>query len=117
MFWDKNFTSEEVIQIKVWMLETIAHELGIDIRQIGLAEKIDNCVNKSTSCGCFVKFDDEGLFVGTIVNDLEYSERIKVKDLFKKKNPTKKLTKRFWKALDNCERFADEHMENMLDCA
>lgn len=88
-----------------WLVQTIADSIGIepDIK------KIERAIYKYTSCGAWVRFDEKGIIVGTIVegSDAEYSERI---DLPQDED-SEELCKRFWKAVENCESFAKEHFD------
>lgn len=87
-----------------WLIETIAKSVGVE----PVANRIDRAIYKETDCGAWVRFDTEGLIVGTIVegSDAEYSERIELTD------DEDELCKRFWDAIQRCEEFADEHFES-----
>jgi hypothetical protein len=84
-----------------WLIETIAESIGIEPD----AKKIDRAVYKGTSCGAWVRFDEKGIMVGTIVegSDAEFSKRVELSD-----NPHE-LCVNFWDAIQECEDFAEEH--------
>ena len=86
-----------------WLVETIANSIGIEAD----ANKIERAIYKGTSCGAWVKFDEKGIIVGTIVegSDAEYNERIELHE------DEKELCKRFWNAIQRCEDFAEEHFD------
>jgi hypothetical protein len=88
------------------LVETIANSIGIE----PYPEKINRAIYRGTDCGAWVKFDEDGILVGTIVegSEAEYSERIELTD-----DPDE-LCKRFWDAIQNCEDFSDENFENEM---
>jgi hypothetical protein len=87
-----------------YLIEAIATSIGIDPD----TEKIDRAVYNGTSCGAWVKFDEEGILVGTNIegSDAEFSKRIELSD------DEDVLCKRFWAAIQECEDFAEEHFED-----
>jgi len=87
-----------------YLIEAIAKSIGIEPDP----EKINRAVYKGTSCGAWVKFDEEGILVGTIVegSDAEFSKRIQLSD------NEKLLCERFWAAIQECEDFAEENFED-----
>ena len=70
--------------------------------------RINKAIYKGTSCGAWVKFDEEGIMVGTIVegSDAEHSERIDLTGIGLENGDI--LIQRFSDALERCENFADE---------
>lgn len=93
-----------------WLVETIADSIGIESKNIKgseLRRKIDRAIYKGTDCGAWVRFDEKGIIVGTIVEgrNEEYVERIQLPQ----DDDPQELCKRFWAAIENCENFAEEH--------
>ena len=75
--------------------------------------RIDRAVYKNTACGAWVRFDSEGIKVGTIVEgvDAEYDERVSLQGIEASDDGAKLLVSRFREAIANCESFSDEHFE------
>jgi hypothetical protein len=88
-----------------WLIKVIADNIGSEPDQ----KSIDRAIYKETDCGAWVRFDDKGIMVGTIVegSDAEYSERIELSD------QEDELCKRFWDAIQRCQDFANEHFEGV----
>ena len=93
-----------------WLVESIAKVYECEPK----TEMIEKLVYKHTDCGAWIKFDENGIKIGTIVegSDAEYSERLKVDDLiedFDEEQAVEVLHDRFYEALQRCEDFAEEH--------
>jgi hypothetical protein len=86
-----------------WIVQAIADSIGVAPDP----QKIDRAIYKGTDCGAWVRFDAQGVVVGTIVegSEAEYSERIALSD------DEATLCRRFWQAVQNCEDFASEHFD------
>lgn len=71
---------------------------------------IYRAVYKGTSCGAWVRFDEQGIMVGTIVegSEAEHSERIDLAGIECDENGEKELNRRFWEAIQRCEDFSAE---------
>jgi hypothetical protein len=96
-----------------FLIETIAKSCGFKGTEPDLAKPnhgIDRAVYKGTSCGAWVRFDSEGVMVGTIVegSDAEFSERIDLTGIDISEEGETILLERFWDAVQQCEDFADE---------
>lgn len=89
-----------------WLIETIANNIGVEAKP----ERIDRAIYKGTDCGAWVRFDEQGVMVGTIVegSDAEFSKRIQVRDLANLENPEKILLERFWNAVQEAEDFSSQ---------
>jgi hypothetical protein len=73
--------------------------------------RIDRAIYKGTSCGAWIRFDAEGIKVGTIVegSDAEYSERIDLSGVEMTAEGARLVHDRVFEALRRCEEFAEEH--------
>lgn len=89
-----------------FLIETIG-----EIYQTNDVQLIKKGVYKYTNCGAWIKFDEKGIIVGTIIegSDAEYSERISLKNIQPDDQSAKQLKQRFLQALQNCENFANEN--------
>jgi hypothetical protein len=77
-----------------------------------------HCVYKHTPSGSYVRFDEEGIIVGTIVErgDAEHNVRIDLTGIDIGADGAALLRKRFYDALDECEEFVDEvHCLSLID--
>lgn len=93
-----------------FLQETICDIYGI--KPIGDWKGLLNkYIFKFTSCGAWIKFDSEGIMVGTIVegSDAEFSTRISLENVDTDDAGAKLLKQRFFEALQECEDFATEH--------
>ena len=81
------------------MIKAIANSIGIEAD----ADKIDRAIYKGTDCGAWVRFDSDGVTVGTIVenSDAEYSERLT-------SDNAEDLCAEFWEAIQRCENFSSD---------
>lgn len=104
------FRMQEDEGFGLFLIEAIAKPLSLpnDIKAI------EKAVYKGTDCGAWVKFDAQGILVGTIVegSDAEYSERVSIKNLQPSDEDEVELNRRFWEAIQNCENFAKEHFNS-----
>lgn len=104
------FRMQEDEGFGLFLIESIAKPLGLptDIKAI------EKAVYKGTACGAWVKFDAQGILVGTIVegSDAEYSERVSIKNLQPSDEDEVELNRRFWEAIKRCETFADEYFQS-----
>jgi hypothetical protein len=90
-----------------FLIETIAKSAGIP----GANPKdIDRAIYKGTACGAWVRFDADGIKVGTIVegSDAEFSKRIDLTGVDMSDKGEKLLCERFWAAVQEAEDFSDE---------
>jgi hypothetical protein len=89
-----------------FLVETIADIYGCE-PDVSLIQKY---VFKYTDCGAFVHFDELGILVGTIVegSEAETSQRIDMNGIEPSDNGATLLKARFFKALQECEDFANE---------
>jgi len=96
-----------------FLIDTISAIYGITPGDKDAAKLIDKYAYKFTDCGAWVKFDSQGIVVGTIVegSDAEYSERISLKDIDIDDAGEALLKKRYFAALQNCEDFSNEFGE------
>ena len=64
-----------------WLREVIAAHVCGD--SAAPESEIARCVYRDTDCGAWVRFDEDGILVGSIVegSDAEFSERVHVDDL------------------------------------
>jgi hypothetical protein len=94
-----------------FLIHAIAAPLGLQDEP----ERIDRAVYKGTSCGAWVRFDEKGIAVGTIVegSDAEFSKRIDLSGIDTDEAGEAELNRRFWAALQMCEDFADEVWADM----
>jgi hypothetical protein len=92
---------------KNFLIETIAKSCG---DKSLTPERIDRAVYKGTDCGAWVRFDEKGIMVGTIVegSDAEFSKRIDLTGIDASKKGEKLLCKRFWEAVQEAEDFSSE---------
>lgn len=101
----------------MFLISSIADDIGIEYKDIKEAEqRIDRAVYKGTDCGAWVKFDEQGIVVGSIVegSDAEFSERIDLKGIDMSEEGSAELCKRFWDTLDKinvlaCDRWYQEN--------
>lgn len=100
-----------------FLVESIARWCGLSGDEDRLASRIDRAIYKSTNCGAWVRFDETGIVVGTIVegSDAEHSERIDLSGLDYGDADEKILHERFGEAVQRCEDFAEEHFEKESD--
>lgn len=89
-----------------FLLETIAKAVGVEPD----AKRIDRAIYKDTDCGAWVRFDESGVMVGTIVegSDAEHSERIDLGGIETTEEGEAELERRFWSAVQGCEDFSAE---------
>src|SRR6188472_1848513 len=88
-----------------FLIETIADLYNVS----AYPSLIGREVYRATRCGASVQFDEEGIVVGTIVEDIkaEYSQRIDLSDIEADERGAAILAERFFAAIDACEDFAD----------
>ncbi len=100
---------EEDAAFGEFLLRAIADPLGIAPTE----KDIEKAVYKGTNCGAWVKFDELGCIIGTIVegSDAEYSERIPLDGIDTDEAGEAEFNRRFWEALTRAEDFANEHWE------
>lgn len=100
-----------------WIQEAIAKSCGLDRKAD--EKSIGRIVYKWTTCGAWVRFDEHGVIVGTIVegSDAEFSERIELDGLddMDQKEAEKELCERFWDALERMEQDAEYEWECVHD--
>jgi hypothetical protein len=107
--WESHYQACEDVAFGDFLVEAVAGCFGCrpEIRDI------NRSVYKWTACGAWIRFDERGVLVGTIVegNDAEYSQRIEVADLadMEQEESEQTLSLRLFAALENCEDFAEEH--------
>ncbi|MFZ9681385.1 MAG: hypothetical protein ACO3CL_08195 [Bacteroidia bacterium] len=93
-----------------WIQEAIAQSIGLprDARE----SDIDRALYKGTDCGAWIKFDADGILVGTIVegSDAEFSERISLDGLddLDQDEADRELCERFWSAVEAIESAASD---------
>lgn len=105
MSWVNHEKQCEAAAIGQWLLETIGRSMGLATEEC-VEWRIEKALYKGTQCGAWVKFDEHGVVVGTIVegSDAEYAERVG----FVLEDDAS-LVSNFWLAVERCERFAEEH--------
>lgn len=92
-----------------WLIEAIGEPMGITGPDA--ARRIDRAVYKGTQCGAWVRFDEKGIMVGSIVegSDAEFAERINLEGIDPQtEGAAEELNRRFWAALDYIEDAAEE---------
>lgn len=102
------FQMQENEGFGTFLIETIAQVYGCDADP----DLISKMVYKYTDCGAWIKFDEQGILVGTIVegDDAEFSKRIDLTSIYPDdENSASLLINRFHEALQECENFALEH--------
>lgn len=106
----KDFTSFASDQEKEAFGNFLIHAIASPLGLPDDPNAIDRAVYKWTSCGAWVRFDDLGVVVGTIVecSDAEYSERIELDGIEVDDTGEAELNRRFWDAIQRCEDFASE---------
>lgn len=114
MDWTTNMTNAECAAWSTFLIEAIAKSIGVEPN----AELIDRAIYKGTDCGAWVRFDEQGVKVGTIVegSDAEYSERISLVGIttdLEEAECERLIAERFWEAVEACERFASEVWQEM----
>jgi hypothetical protein len=109
--WEEEYRGQEDAAFGQFLVESIAHWCGFSGEEEHLVSRIDKAIYKGTGCGAWVRFDELGIMVGTIVegSDAEYSERIDISRLDTDDDDEKHLHERFSAAIQRCEDFADEH--------
>jgi hypothetical protein len=109
------YSSLESERYQEWIIETLAKGFGMDTTdKSNLLERLEKAVYKGTDCGAWVRvIEDETvhLVVGTIVegSDAEYTEEVNLEGC--DRGDEEELCRRFWAAMDNCEKFAEEHFD------
>jgi hypothetical protein len=90
-----------------WLIKTIADNIGIAPDP----EQIDRAIYKGTDCGAWVRFDEDGIMIGTIVegSDAEYRERIECTEC------EETLCENFWEAIQRAEDFSAEEWRMVDD--
>jgi hypothetical protein len=93
-----------------FLIQAVADRYGITPE----AWRIEKAVYKGTDCGAWIKFDSEGIRVGTIVegSDAEYSERIDLAGVEMTDDGATLVADRVSAALQRCEEFAEENWGN-----
>ena len=96
-----------------FLVECVAHWCGLSGDEEHIILKIDRALYKATGCGAWVRFDERGIVVGTIVegSGADYSERVDLRGL--DYSDEKVLHKRFSEAVRRCEGFASETFSEM----
>ena len=93
-----------------FLIETIAKSFGVDPTAHGkdTARLLDRALYKGTDCGAWVKFDAEGILVGSIVegSDAEFSERVDVTGIEMSDEGEVELQKRFWDTVERINQLA-----------
>ena len=86
-----------------WLIKVIADDIGCPPKP----EVIDRAVYKGTDCGAWVRFDEQGIMVGSIVegSDAEFYERIELTDIDEDEDG-KILVSRFWDAIERINKLA-----------
>jgi hypothetical protein len=105
--WEQYIAGEDANAFGEFLVSTIAELYGAKPRP----ESVDRAVYKATDCGAWVRFDAEGIKVGTIVegSDATYDERIDLDGIDLDDAGAATLVARFRAAIANCEAFAAEH--------
>jgi hypothetical protein len=90
-----------------FLIEAIATPLGIPMGK-DTVNLISKWVYKGTDCGAWVKFDEQGIIVGSIVegSDAEFSQRIDLSGIGMDDSGAEELNKRFWSALEEINQLA-----------
>jgi hypothetical protein len=111
MTWEQYAKDQEQIAFGQFLLHTIAVAMGTKPAPAA----INRAVFKSTECGAWIKFDEQGILVGTIVegSDAEFSTRIELEGIDIDEAGAGLLRQRFLSALEECENFANEHWERL----
>ena len=109
--WEAYYKGQEDAAFGQFLVECIAHWCGFSGDEKNLESRIDKAIFKGTNCGAWVRFDELGIMVGTIVegSDAEYSERIDISGLDTDDDNERLLHERFSAAMQRCEDFASEH--------
>lgn len=109
--WSSAYRGQEDAAFGQFLVECIAHWCGLSGDEENLVSRIEKAIYKGTDCGAWVRFDELGIMVGTIVegSDAEYSERIDISGLDTDDDDEKRLHERFSAAVQRCEDFAIEH--------
>lgn len=104
--WTQHNKDQENEAYGRFLIEAIAKTIGIEPD----AKRIDRAIYKGTACGAWVRFDEKGIMVGTIVegSDAEFSKRIDLTGIDTDEAGEKLLAERFWAALQEAEDFSDE---------
>ena len=115
--WDTHYRGQEDAAFGQFLVEGIAHWCGLSGNEENLVGRIGKAIFKGTVCGAWVRFDELGIMVGTIVegSDAEYAERIDISGLDTDDDDERLLHERFSAAIQRCEDFADEHFDQEED--
>lgn len=109
--------NEEHAAFGTFLVQTIAESCGITVEPTfkcsELERKIDRAVYKGTDCGAWVRFDERGIVVGSIVegSDAEFSERIDLTGVDISDEGAKILTERFWNTIEKINGLACDAWE------
>jgi hypothetical protein len=107
--------NEEKMAFGIFLVQTIAESCGLEFKgQISeLERKIDRAVYAGTVCGAWVRFDEKGIRVGSIVegSDAEFSERIDLTGVDISDEGAKILAERFWNTVDKINGLACDAWE------
>lgn len=99
-------TMQENAAYGEFLLQTIADLYGVEPD----ARRIDRAVYKGTDCGAWVRFDEEGIVVGTIIegSDAEFDTRIDLTNIGSDEKGAELLIERFRAAVAAAEAFSEE---------
>lgn len=110
MDWTSYATDQGNAEYGSFLIAAVADPLGLPHDPT----RIDRAVYKNTDCGAWIRFDEQGIKVGTIVegSDAEYSERIDLTDCDTTDDGAALVNARVWEALQRCEDFANEYFDD-----
>jgi hypothetical protein len=107
--------NEEHAAFGAFLVQTIAESCGLEFKGpiSELERKIDRAVYKGTDCGAWVRFDERGIVVGSIVegSDAEFSERIDLTGVDISDEGAKILAERFWNTIEKINGLACDAWE------